>query len=149
MKNKILFGLIGLFVVMVGLIIYVSYRSNPLTFEEIIMAPLPTEKERICSSFSREQVTTYDEYNDFIDACEIQLSSPIDEVYFNENTLVILIEESNETITHFYDYGFMIQETEIITYRSKKQTESILRMYVIYANRDDIESEDVIFDKIN
>jgi hypothetical protein len=149
MKNKILIGLIGLFVIMVGLIIYVSYRSNPLAFEEMMMAPLPIEKERICSSFSREQITTYDEYNDFLEACEIQLSSPLEEAYFNENTLVILLKESNEQITHFYDYGFMLQETEIITYRSKKQTESTLKMYVIYADRDDIESEDVLFDKIN
>lgn len=145
-------ALLGTFVVMLLLIVQYGYRGMPFEFEEVSFSENDfnsVSDELICMSLSNEQITTFDEYNAFLTHCPVQVARELNNEYFLKNTVAIFIYDDTSTrITHFYDYAFSLYDTEIINYRTKKDTHDDLYMYLIYATRDEIESEYIIFDKV-
>lgn len=152
MKTWFIRVLLFIFIVMLVLIIQYGYRGMPFEFEEVIFSKddfNTVSDELICMSLSNEQITTYEEYNDFLTHCPVVVERELNAEYFLKNTVAIYIyEDSSTRISHFYDYAFSLNDTEIINYRTKRDSHEGLYMYLIYATRDELTSEYIIFDKV-
>lgn len=152
MKKWVLRSLYFVFFVLLLLIVQYGYRGTPLEFEELSFSMNDFDSitdELICMSMSEEQITTYEEYTELLVHCPITIKNDLTAEYFTKNTLAIYIYDvPNKQITHFYDYAFMINDTEIINYREKSDTHDDLYMYLIYASRGEFETEYILFDKV-
>ena len=143
---------------MLGILAHALYQGEPLNYQAINMldqTKIPESKQIICDGYNKETISTYDEYSDFLEDCYIDEDLEYDEAYFTKNVLVVYHYEGSykHQPKRFYDHVFSVDDIEIINYgtfafRYKATDEWYDVMFLIEADRLDIRSNDVIFDKI-
>ncbi len=149
-KVVIVGGLILLTILLIFVGIY-SYRGNELTFIKMNLetsSSLDLDETIICEGYHQEKITTYEEFVTFENDCGV-VDDTITEAYFLDSVLVIYLSLEPERLpTAFFDHPFSTNGIEVINYRREKEVSDTPMLYIIYASKDDIISEDVIFDVI-
>jgi hypothetical protein len=158
MKRFTIITSLLLLFILLGILSFNLYQGTQMKFQKINMldqTPIPESKQIICEGYHQETISTYEEYTEFISACYIDIHEDYDEIYFTKNVLVVYQYHGaiNKQPKQFYDSWFGVEDIEVINYatfnyRLKATDESVDVTFLIEADRKDIRSNDVIFDKI-
>ncbi|MCF7925212.1 MAG: hypothetical protein K9L26_01655 [Candidatus Izimaplasma sp.] len=152
MRKTVLISLLLVLIILLVFIVVYGYRGNTMTHDKIYLdrsSQLNLTNTIVCESYDREKITTFTEYKQFQKDCGLMFDYGIDNTYFQTDVIVVylILEEANHP-TQFFDHPFSTRQTEIINYRVEKTPRDIPVLYLIYATKEDIISENVIFDQI-
>ncbi|MEC9484473.1 MAG: hypothetical protein UMR38_01190 [Candidatus Izemoplasma sp.] len=142
-------------IILVILLIFVGiygYRGTDMTFNRVNLndsSTLNMNNTVICEGYHREKITTYDEFVTFKSDCGLNDNYDINETYFSNQVIVIYLKlDISKAPTAFFDHPFSTQGIEVINYRQSKEATDDVLLYMIYADKESIISENVIFDPI-